>query len=500
MTTFGKGTTRRVAIIGGGLGGLSAAIHLLLKGFEVTVFESNPQVGGRASRLQVDGFTFDTGPSLLNYPWVFKELFQAAGRRMEDYVELLPVDPSIAFFWLNGDHFQLSSNLRHLVQEVERLREGSTPGLMAFLADAAEKYRIAFDKLVCNNLDHLLPWLGSLSWFELLRMRFWRSLDGELGRFFRDRRVRDALGSYGMYLGGSPRQLPGIFSILPYGELALGLWLPRGGIYGLVQAVERLACEMGVHILTSHSVRKILISGGEVSGIELKDGRVESWPIVISNVDVPTTHRQLLEGRGNGRRAGRTLTMTPSVLTFYWGTRGKVEGVGHHTIFLPSNPQRAYWELIEQHRIPRELPFYLSIASKTDPGLAPARGSTIFILVPVPILSRLGERNLDDLCGSLQDQIFHRLNNHGIALDKRDIVAQRTFLPTDWAERFGLYDGSAFGTAHTFFQMGPFRYPNRDKAIKGLYYTGASTIPGTGLPMVILSGRMTAERVWGDVC
>jgi phytoene desaturase len=264
--------------------------------------------------------------------------------------------------------------------------------------------------------------------------------------------------------------------------------------------VERLARELGVQILTSHPVQKILIQGGEVCGVELKDGRVESWPMVVSNVDVPTTYCHLLDGRQNSRQRERTLTMTPSVFTFYLGMRGRVAGAGHHTIFLPLDSRQAYSELIEHHRIPRELPFYLSIASETDPGLAPAGGSTVFILVPVPLLGRLGETNWEELSENLQEQIHHRLEHHGIGMDQKDIVARRSLSPAEWAERYGLYDGSAFGAAHTFFQMGPFRYPNRDKAIKGLYYTGASTTPGTGLPMVILSGRMTAERVCGDVC
>ena len=299
MNYKAKSPIRQAAVIGGGLGGLSAAIHLCVQGFDVTVYEANESVGGRASRITCDGFTFDTGPTLLNYPWVFEQLFNLAGGHLYDYVELLLVDPSIRFFWPQGESLCLTSNLIELVRELERVAPGSGPGLFGFLADASEKYRIAFDKMVCRNADNTLKWFGSLSPKELFKTGIWRSLDQELSRFFSNRFIRDALGSYGMYLGGSPKKLPGIFSILSYGELAMGLWLPRGGIYTLVQAIEALARRVGVRILTEQRVEQIVVRNGKTAGVTLTDGRTDNWPIVVSNVDVPTTQHYLLDNNGN---------------------------------------------------------------------------------------------------------------------------------------------------------------------------------------------------------
>src|SRR5262249_20694412 len=235
-----------VVIVGGGMGGLSAAIYLRLAGYEVTIYEANERVGGRANQIERDGFRFDTGPSLLNYPLVFDRRFEAAGRRLGDYVRLLAVDPSVSFQWADGARLSLSSDVRRLLAECERVEPGSRPAMLAFLRDAGAKYQTAFEKLVSSNADHPLTWLGRLSLGELARIGAWRSPDGQLGRFSRRRHLREALGSYAMYLGGSPYELPGLFSILPYGELAYGLWLPAGGIYGLVEGVGRLARELGV--------------------------------------------------------------------------------------------------------------------------------------------------------------------------------------------------------------------------------------------------------------
>jgi phytoene desaturase len=250
--------------------------------------------------------------------------------------------------------------------------------------------------------------------------------------------------------------------------------------------------------LTGKRVKQILTDNGRVAGLEFENGRWDSCPIVVSNVDVPTTRHHLLST--NGRRATRPMKMTPSVMTFYWGVRGEIDNIGHHTIFMPRNPGKAYEELINRGIIPDELPFYLSIASKTDSSLAPPGDSAVFILVPLPQTFHPDQEDWSFVIKNLRERVLNRLGQHGVKLSRADIINETVMTPSDWEKQFGLFRGSAFGAAHTLFQMGPFRYPNRDRHIKGLYYTGASTIPGTGLPMVVLSGKTTAERICNDLC
>ncbi|MDQ1612411.1 MAG: phytoene desaturase, partial [Pyrinomonadaceae bacterium] len=386
-------TEKNVLIVGGGLGGLSAAIHLRLAGFAVSVYEANARVGGRANLIERDGFRFDTGPSLLNYPWVFEQLFAAAGRNLHDYVKLLPVEPSVSFQWEDGTRFTLSSDLRKFLEECERLEPGSRPAVLAFMRDAEAKYRIAFEKMVSRNVDNPVRWLGALGASELRRTSIWRSLDGQLRRYFKSRHLREALGSYAMYLGGSPYTLPGMFTILSYGEMAYGLWLPEGGVYGLVTGITKLAVELGVEIHTNRPVRRIVTERGRVTGLELHDGEFRASSLVVSNVDVPTTDTLLVNADArviaNLRRKAKRTRMTPGVVTFYWGVRGEVGNLGHHTIFLPDDYRAAFDDLMKQSRIPRGLPFYVSVPSATDRSLAPAGDTAVFVLVPVPVLSEL---------------------------------------------------------------------------------------------------------------
>lgn len=496
--TSGAQAKPAVIVIGGGLGGLSAAIHLRLAGHAVTLYEANERVGGRANQIERDGFKFDTGPSLLNYPWVFEELFQAAGRELKDYVTLLPVDPSVSFQWQDGTRFTLSSDLQKLLAECERLEPGVRPNVFAFLRDAEIKYRAAFDKLVTRNEDNPLKWFSALNWSELARLSIWRSLDSELGRFFKSRYIREALGSYGMYLGGSPFDLPGLFSILSYGELAYGLWLPKGGIYGVVKGIAKLARDLGVEVHTNARVKRILTERGQVQGVELANGTQARACVVVSNVDVPTTNHSLLDEpalQAKLQRQTARTKMTPGVLTFYWGVRGPVNNLGHHTIFLPNDYAGAFDDLFKHKRMPQNLPFYVAVPSATDADLAPAGDTAMFVLVPTPLLSELGETDWPATTRAIKQQVLERLWQHGVELDPENIVVEETYTPEDWRARFGLHDGSAFGAAHTLFQVGPFRARNYSSDIAGLFYTGASTTPGTGMPMVLLSGKLTAERV-----
>jgi phytoene desaturase len=488
-----------VVIVGAGLGGLSTAIHLRLAGHDVTIHEAHAHVGGRAGRIVHDGFTFDVGPSLLNYPWVFEQLFAAAGRRLEDYVSLLPVDPSVAFQWPDGARLALSSDLRRLLAELERIEPGCRPGALAFFQDAGRKYDLAFNRLVTRNEDNHGKWIRGLGLKELAGLGLGRTLDGELGRFFHSPRIRQALGSYGMYLGGSPFDLPGLFSILPYGELAYGLWLPRGGVYGLVAGIERLAAELGVVIHTSSAVRRIVTDNGRVTGIELQDGTRQPAGIVVSNVDVPTTDASLVQCEGAIKtrlaRRAKSTRMTPSVMTFYWGIQGAIDEIGHHTIFLPADVRATFDDLFKRRQVPSELAFYVSVPSATDAALAPPGCAAMFVLVPMPLVSDLPDVDWPALRVEVKARVLERLRSHGLHIAANRWRFEEVYTPLDWQDRFGLYNGSAFGAAHTLFQLGPWRARNYSREIAGLYYAGAGTTPGTGMPMVVLGGKMTADRI-----
>lgn len=488
---------KRVIVVGAGIGGLSAGIHLQLQGYQVTIFEANSHPGGRANCIKEQGFAFDTRPTLLNYPWVFEQLFSKAGKNLYDYLELIKIDPTVSFLWQDGTTLSLSSDIHKLATYFETLEPESTPNLLKFFKDNYKRFKLSFDRLVTKNADNYIEWIYGINPLNLLSLGITSSFYKNLQRYFKSRYICEALGSYSMYLGGSPFDLPGIFTILPYGEMAYGLTLPRGGIYALVSAIEKLAHETGVEIQYNSPVAKILIKNEKAYGIELKNGDTIESKAIVSNVDVVTTYNSLLSHTTSKKKLMRIskTKMTPSVLTFYWGIKGKVNHLPHHTIFLPDNYKQAFRELISEGKIPTGLPFYCSIPSASDPSLAPENHSAMFILIPLPLLSQLGNINWNSTISELKQEVLARLKFHGIDLDEHRIVYKRVFTPVDWCKKFGLYDGSAFGAAHTLLQMGPLRLKNYDPEIQGLFFVGASTTPGTGVPMVVISGALTAERV-----
>ena len=311
----------------------------------------------------------------------------------------------------------------------------------------------------------------------------------EISNFFEEKKVVEALSSYSMYLGDSPYKLPGFFSILPYGELQYGLWMPKGGMYGLVEGLIKLNQEQDVKINTSSKIKKIIVEKKSAVGVILEDGSEIFSDIIVSNVDSETTHKDLIGINS------KKYKMTPSAYTFYWGINKNIDSLTHHTIFLPDNFKKTFDELFSKNEIPNDLPFYISIPSKTDSSLAPKGQSSLFVLIPCPVISKFSEEHNIEKAFELKNEVFNRFEQNDIDIKKEDIIFEKIYTPHEWKNNFGLFDGSAFGPSHNFSQIGPFRNSNKSKKIKNLYFVGASTTPGTGVPMCILSSKMTNEII-----
>ncbi len=483
-----KNKPKKVIIIGAGIGGLSIAPLLAKENFDVEIFESNKNIGGRANIISENGFTFDTGPSLLNYPWVYEEYFDSLGKNFYDYVELIKVDPAVNFLWKDQTNLQLSSDLNSLSDEISKFSKKDRFGIIDFFKSSQKKYELAFKKIVTKNSSNIFTWLLNAGINNLLRLGLTNNMYSEINKFFEEEKIVEAFSSYSMYLGDSPYKLPGFFSILPYGELQYGLWMPKGGMYGLVKGLKKLNLECNVKIHTSSKINKIIVEKNKAVGVSINNEKKYA-DLIISNVDSETTYKELMGLKIRGSK------MTPSVYTYYWGLNKTVEDLTHHTIFLPDDFKKTFNQLFSEHKIPDDLPFYISIPSKTDTGLAPEGMSSLFVLIPSPVISKYNYNHGINKAFELKEIVFKRFIQNNIDIKKEDVIYEKIFTPLDWKNKFGLFDGSAFGPSHNFGQIGPFRNPNKSKKINNLFFVGASTTPGTGVPMCILSSKMTKEKI-----
>ena len=360
-----------------------------------------------------------------------------------------------------------------------------------------DRYNIAFEKLLNRNLDNPVKWGTGLGANELFSGSMFKSMYKDLGAHFKSRYIKEAFGSYAMYLGGSPFKIPGFFSILPYGEIAYGLWMPKGGIYSLIEKLEEILIKIGVKIYKDSPVKEIAIKDNKVFGIITNNGDLKNYDTIVSNVDLPTTEEKLL--KNSSINSFEKKQMTPSVMTFYWGLNKKTD-FPHHMIFLPNDYQECFEELFSKKTLPSGMPFYTSSPSVSDKSLAPNGKSTLFALVPLPVTNKDTDSNIySEQIEEIKKKIFKRFAYHDIDLKANDIEYEKVYTPDDWRDLYGLYKTSAFGASHNLFNIGPFRNRNKSNKITGLYYVGASTTPGTGLPMVTLSGKLVSDRINHDL-
>lgn len=491
----------RSVIIGGGVGGLATAIRLAGAGHQVTVLEKNATVGGRANELHLGPYRFDTGPSLLLMPDVYRELFASVGRSIDDYVELTAVEPNYRIHLPGDVSFEATRDLRRLAQQVDAIEPGAGGRIGAFLDDAGYKYRVAREKFVGRNFRHLGEFVTLDNLRELVRTGALANLFRRTGRYFKDERLRLAFTFQTMYLGISPLDAPAIYALLPYTELVEGIWYPRGGIYRLIEAMQRLAEALGAVVRTSAEVERLLIEGDRVRGVALTNGETLTADLVIANADLPGAYHRFVPERQRpdfSNRRLRRLRYTASAYMLYLGVDRVYEQLGHHNVFFGEDFRANFRAIFRTRRLPEEPSLYIAAPGRSDSTVAPAGHDALMVLVPVSHLAKDGV-DWQQEEPAFRERIYERLEGLGLTDLRRHIRAEACFTPLDWRDTYALTLGAAFGLAHNFTQVGALRPNNRAKTLANLYFVGASTVPGTGVPMVIIGSRLVTERILAEV-
>jgi phytoene desaturase len=487
---------KKVIVIGAGLGGLSAAIRLAAQGFSVTVLEKNQNVGGKVNLVETNGYSFDTGASLLTMPHVLRELFDAANRRLEDYLELVQLDPICRYFWTDGTIFDASQNIEQTEAQIAALEPNDVTGFRRFITDSQRKYEVAEKTFLAHSLNDLPKLLRPKYARDLAAISSWRTLDSHVKKYFRSPKLQQLFNRFATYNGSSPYQTPATFALIPFVEFGLGAWYTRGGIYQIPQALERLARELGVEIRTDCAVEEIVVANRKAVGVKIKNGETLSADFIVSNADAVETYRSLINQKSRPSFSDAKLEkIEPSCSGFVLllGTKKKCEQLAHHNIFF-SDDYKAEFDALFKEKRPAENPtIYICATSRTDATQAPVGHENLFVLINAPYTSEQTDWKRE--ANPYRDLIVKKLESFGLDGLENEIDFEQILTPEDFETKYRANHGSIYGVSSNGTFSAFLRPPNQARDIKNLFFSGGATHPGGGMPLVMLSGKMAAELI-----
>jgi len=483
-----------VLVIGAGIGGIAVAGRLARRGYDVTVLEKNAVPGGRLNKLLQDGHRFDVGPSLFLMPQTYAATYAALGERMEDHLDLKRVDPTYHLHFEDGTKIQLSANINWMQEQLEAIEPGSFGGLLRYLVEGYRHFTLSLDRFVGKNFYTLFDEFNPSNLPMLFQLKALTMHYDNIGNYFSDPKLKAAFTFQDMYLGLSPYEAPATYSLLQYTELADGVWFPIGGMYRIVESLTSIAEGHGARFVYESPVKRIAVEGSRATGVVLEDGSTRSADIVIANADLPYVYDQLLPDRGLARRM-MNKQFTCSTIMFYWGVDKVYPQLAHHSVFLSGDYKASFDRIFHDQTLPEKPSFYIHVPNRTDPAAAPEGCDDLMVLVPVGCLYEELGQDFEALRARAKETVFKRLEKLGIADLEAHIKHEVSYTPQDWREMFNLARGAAFGLGHNFTQVGYLRPQNRHGRYKNLYFCGASTHPGTGVPIVLIGAGLVEERV-----
>ncbi len=484
-----------VVVIGSGFAGLATALRLQVRGYDVTILEKRAKPGGRAYQIVDRGYTFDCGPSIITAPDLIDDVFAATGARTREYVEIVPLDPYYRIYFADGRHYDYSGDPALVERELAKFDPDALDGYQRFMTKTGDIYRRAF-----ADLAHQ-PFLTAADFArvvpELAKLRADRSVYRLVGDYFRDPSLRMAFSFHPLFIGGNPFRASAIYSIVPYLERRGGVHFALGGMYALIEGFARRFKELGGRLHCGVEVAGINVRDGRATGVRARDGRRWAADAVVSNADVVMTYARMIHRRHRRRWTDRRLArlrQSMSCFILYLGLDRRYDKLLHHTIIMAGRYKGLIEDIFDRKVLAEDVSLYLHAPTRTDPSLAPPGGESLYVLAPVPNLA--GAIDWTTQAGPFRDRIVQMLEeDFGLTGLRASIRVEHRFTPLDFKGELNAFLGSAFSIEPTLMQSAYFRPHNRSEELPNLYFVGASTVPGTGVPMVIIGSRLVTERI-----
>lgn len=479
---------KKVIVIGSGFSSLSAACYLAKDGFDVSIYEKNSTVGGRASKFTKDGFTFDMGPSWYWMPDIFHKFFADFGRKTSEFYTLDKLSPAYKIFFAD-DIITIGDSMDKICVEFERIEKGSSKELRKFIASAQENYDIAINKVVLRPGLSPLELVTKETVFKV--DQFFKTISSQVRKKFKNPKLISTLEFPVLFLGAKPSNTPSFYNFMNFADFGLGTWHPRGGMYEIILGMETLAKDLGVKIHTNQSVDKIVVNGKKAAGIVVNGTEIQC-DVVLSGADyhhsetlLDQEHRQYSEAYWDKK------TFAPSSLLFYIGFNKRIKNVEHHNLFFDTDFELHAEEIYDNPKWPTDPLFYANFPSITDSSMAPENCETGFFLVPIA-------PDLEDtpaLRAQYLDIILNRFEARTGQQVRNNIIFKESFCVNDFIDRYNSYKGNAYGMANTLTQTAFLRPNLKSKKVKGLFFTGQLTVPGPGVPPSLISGKLVSELI-----
>ncbi len=488
-----KGPTDHVVIVGAGLAGLSAALRLAGAGRKVTVLERESVPGGRNGLLNKDGYSFDTGPTVLTMPSLINDAFNCVGEDMKDWLELTPLTPLYRAFYADGSQLDVHSDTAEMEAEIAQHISGAeAAGYRKYVDFVTKLYKYEMNDFIDRNIDSpfnlLTPNLA-----RLIALGGFRKLSPKVNQFMKDPRLQKVYSFQAMYAGVSPQQALAIYAVIAYMDSVNGVFFPKGGMHAVPRALAAAAQKHGVVFKYNTTVSQVEVTNGRAKAVITEAGERYECDAVILNPDLPVAYRDLL---GKTPLSVKRLKYSPSCVTLLIGSNKKYDHTAHHNIHFGHSWDGVFDELINQKKLMSDPSILVTVPTHDDPELAPPGKNSYYVLFPTPNLD--ADIDWTKQAKPYRDQMIKTIEARGYEGFGDSIETEVVTTPLDWKNQ-GMEMGAPFASAHTFFQTGPFRPRNMAQGIENVVFAGSGTQPGVGVPMVLISGRLAAERIVGPV-